>query len=307
MRLPPGGVQHRLVDGDQEVIVTEAGATLRSYTTGDCPVVQGFDEFEVCPGYRGQLLLPWPNRIGDGRYRFGDREHQLAIDEPARGNAIHGLTRFASWVGERVSPCQVEMHHRLLPSSGYPFCLDLTAVYALDRSGLTVRIGARNVGGAPAPFGAGAHPYLQVGTPVIDHCRLSVPARTALITDGRGLPAGKVPVERTALDFMAPRSIAGAILDTSYTDLIPGADGIVRVGLESPAGRRLVLWCEPGYRWLQIYSGDGLPSGERRQALAVEPMTCPPDAFRSGEDLLVLEPGQAFQAGWGIDVTGFRG
>jgi aldose 1-epimerase len=303
---PPSGRQLRLVHGDQEAVVTETGATLRSYTVGGRPVIAGFAESEVCPAARGQLLLPWPNRIGDGRYSFGGSEHQLPIDEPERGNAIHGLTRWVGWLGEPSSPARLVMRHRLLARPGYPHRLDLSAAYELDGSGLRVTVTAVNVGASTAPFGAGAHPYVQAGAPLIDGCLLRVPASTALRTDFRSLPAGRVPVEGTGLDFRRPRAIGDTPLDTPYTDLLRDPDGLARVSLQAPSGRRVVVWCDAAHRWLQIFSGDGLSSAGRRTALAIEPMTCPPDAFRSGEDLIVLGPGESFTGTWGIDITAFR-
>jgi aldose 1-epimerase len=67
-------------------------------------------------------------------------------------------------------------------------------------------------------------------------------------------------------------------------------------------GRLVTLWADASaYQWLQVFTGDSLPLASRRTSgIAVEPMTCPPDAFSSGDDLLVLEPGQEFAAPWGI-------
>jgi aldose 1-epimerase len=303
----PGGRQSRLVCGDQEVVVTEVGATLRSYLVAGVPVLDGFPESEICRGARGQLLLPWPNRLGDGRYRFGGEEYQLPLDEPELHNAINGLARWASWVAEPDSATRLTMRHRLHAQPGYPFCLDLTAVFELDQTGLTVIVSAANIGTVPAPFGAGAHPYLRVGTPVIDTCQLQVPASTVLTTDSRMLPTGRVVVEGTELDFRTLRTIGDHRLDITCTDLVRDRDGLARVILEAPTGRRLTLWADEAHRWLQLFTGDTLPRPERRRSIAVEPMTCPPDAFRSAEDLVVLEPGETVIVRWGIDVTGFRG
>ena len=303
---PPSGRQHRIVHGDQEVVVTEVGATLRSYLVGGRPVLDGFAARDFCSVGRGQILLPWPNRLRDGRYSFDGQEHQVALDEPHLGNALHGLTRWASWTAETASDTGLVMRHRLHARGGYPFSLDLAVSFELDMAGLTVSVSATNIGAARAPFGAGAHPYLRVGTPLIDSCTLRVPAATHLLMDSRMLPTGRAGVEGSPFDFRKPRQIGDLRLDTAYTDLVRDTDGRARVSLESPQGRRVALWLDEAHPWVVIFTGDPLAAPERRRGLAVEPMTCPPDAFRSGEDLTVLEPGEELVARWGVDVTGFR-
>jgi len=303
---PPSGRQLRISCGDQEVIVTEVGATLRSYLVAGVPVLEGFTESEICHDGRGQLLLPWPARLGDGRYTFGGKEHQLPLDDPEFGNAIHGFTRWDNWVAEPQSATRLAMRHVLHARPGYPFCLDLAATFELDETGVSVSLSAVNIGDAPAPLGAGAHPYLTVGTPRVDSCRLLVPASTFLLTDSRLLPAGRTPVSGTEWDFRKSRVIGATRLGTAYTDLVRDCDGLAWAILDAPGGRRLAMWVDQAHRWIQLYSGDAIPPPHRRTSLAMEPMTCPPDAFRSGEDLTVLEPGEKWIARWGVDVTGFR-
>lgn len=237
---------------------------------------------------------------------MGELDHQLPLDEPELGNAIHGLVRWANWVSAEQSEGRLVMRHRLHPRDGYPFCLDLVATFGIGETGLEVTLAATNLGDGPAPFGAGAHPYLTVGAAAIDGWTLRLPAETVLHTDGRLLPGAREPVQGTELDYRVARPIGRTRLDTAFTDLVRDPDGRVRVALEAPDGRRLVLWADRGYPWLLLFSGDTLSSDERRRGLAVEPMTCPPDALRSGEDLITLEPGETTTASWGIDVTGFR-
>jgi len=67
-------------------------------------------------------------------------------------------------------------------------------------------------------------------------------------------------------------------------------------------GTRVGLWAGEGYRWLQVFTGDPLGPDRRRKAVAIEPMTCPPNAFVTADDLLVLEPGEAVTHTWGIQV-----
>jgi aldose 1-epimerase len=77
-------------------------------------------------------------------------------------------------------------------------------------------------------------------------------------------------------------------------------DGLARVELRDPgSGRGLTLWVDETYPYLMLFTGDPLPDVDRR-SLAVEPMTCPPNAFRTGESLIRLEPGGSFTSTWGI-------
>ena len=306
--VPSSGLQHLLVHGDQQAVDTEVGATLRAYTVGGRPAILGFDVTEHATYARGQMLLPWPGRVGNGRYRWQGVDHQLPLDdEYGLTNAIHGLARWANWTAEAPATDRVVMRYRLHSRPGYPFCLDLTATFDLDDCGLRVTLSGTNRSGVPAPFGAGSHPYLAVESELVDGWRLTVPAETRLRTDSRMLPTGREPVAGTEFDFREPRVIGHTQLDTAYTDLVRDPDGRARVSLEAPDGRRLVLWTDRDCPWLVLFSGDALEPAQRRRGLAVEPMTCPPDALRSGVDLIALQPGETATACWGIDVTGFRG
>jgi aldose 1-epimerase len=298
------GRQVEIVHGRQRATVAEVGGGLRTYTVGDVDVVDGYAVDEMCPSGRGQLLMPWPNRIADGAYEFGDVRYELALSEPSRHNAIHGLVRFANWSVESVGAGSVVMAHRLHPQPGYPFLIDLTAEYRLDDSGLRVAITATNRGDAPAPFGAGAHPYVRLGHGPIDGLTLRCPATTHYESDERGIPMARVPVEGSAFDFRRSRPIGDAVLDTAFADLVRDRDGRVTVDLTGPAGA-VSVWMGPAFTDLMLYSGDTLGDvGRRRRALAIEPMTCPPNAFRTGERLVTLAAGETFTGEWGINTEG---
>src|SRR5690606_18112094 len=66
----PTGEQYEIKSGDHAAVITEVGATLRSYRVAGRDVVRGFAAEEPVHLGRGQQLLPWPNRIRDGRYPF---------------------------------------------------------------------------------------------------------------------------------------------------------------------------------------------------------------------------------------------
>lgn len=286
--------------GDQRAAVDPVGGALRSYAAGDRELLDGYPAGEQATSGRGQVLIPWPNRLEDGAYDFEGRSHRLPLTEPERGNAIHGLVREATWtVGEREAP-RVVLEHLLQPQDGYPFLLSLRVEYALSTSGLSVRTTATNVGQDACPFGSGQHPYLTLGTPTVDSLILCAPGRTVLRVDERSLPVGSEPVEGTEYDFHLPREIGGTTLDHAFTDLVRGVDGLARVELGDPKSRTgLTLWLDESYRYVQLFTGDPLPDVNRR-SLAVEPMTCPANAFRTGEDLVRLEPGESHTSAWGI-------
>jgi aldose 1-epimerase len=297
------GKQIEIAFEEQRAIVVEIGGGLRSYSVGDRELIDGYGADAMATAGRGQVLIPWPNRIEDGSYEFDGMSHQLPLTEPARRNAIHGLVRWASWAVAERETHRVVMTHVLHPQPGYPFTLALGSEYLLSGDGLRVRTTATNIGSEPCPFGAGSHPYLTVGTATVDSAVLHVPARTVLQSDDRGLPtAGAAAVTGTDHDFLQPRPIGATKLDDCVTDLERGEDGSARVGLANPEdGTGLTLWVDATYGYLMLFTGD-LPEVDRR-GLAVEPMTCPPNAFRSGEGLIRLEPGESFTGEWGIDPS----
>lgn len=295
------GQQLTIGHGEQRAVVVELGAALRSYTVGDRPVLDGFAADDRISGGRGQILVPWPNRIRDGRYSRDGQELQLPLTEPARGNAIHGLLRWSTWRVLEQQDDRVTLGAVVWPQPGYPFHLEVTAAYAIGPDGLSVTLAARNVGDEVAPYGAGQHPYLTAGTDLVDDAVLTLPARERLLTDDRGIPTGSEPVAGTPYDFRSPRPIGELPLDTAFTGLEPGPDGRPVVCLAHPSGAHGTdLWLGDGTTAVQLFTGDTLPGPRRRRGLAVEPMSCPPDAFRSGTDLVELAPGEQHELRWGL-------
>jgi aldose 1-epimerase len=284
----PSGEQHELVAGPAHAVVVEVGGGLRSFAVAGREVLLGYGEDELCTAGRGQVLAPWPNRVADGRYVFEGCELQLALTEPERRTAIHGLVRFAGWSAVERSASSVTMGHVLHPQPGYPFALRLAVRYELSPDGLAVTATAENAGAGPCPFGLGFHPYLAGA---VDELALAVPAGTRIVTDDQGVEQGREPCDLRELRPVGPRRI-----DATCTDLERGPDGLARVRAGAAT-----LWFDASFPFLQVFSGD-LPS-VGRLGLAVEPMTCAPNAFRSGDGLLRLEPGDRFEGSWGIRVT----
>jgi aldose 1-epimerase len=296
----PSGEQIEIALGDQRAVVVEVGGGLRTYSAAGRELLDGYGIDEMSTSGRGQVLIPWPNRIQDGSYEFEGERHQLPIDDVDEQDAIHGLVRWVAWTAGEREQHRVVMEHMLHPRPGYPFSLALAIEYRLSDEGLGVKTTATNVGPASCPFGGGAHPYLTLGSTTVDSLILRAPGRTVLRSDDRGIPVGAASVEGTEYDFRRPKAIGSTKLDNAFTDLERDHDGVARVQLRDPqGGSELTLWVDQSYPYLMLFTGDPLPDVDRR-SLAVEPMTCPPNAFRTGRDLVRLEPGQSFTGNWGI-------
>jgi aldose 1-epimerase len=294
----PTGEQYEIVSGGHRAVVTEVGATLRSYAVDGVDVIRGFAEDAVVKGGRGQNLIPWPNRIRDGKYTFAAEPQQLPLSEPARGNASHGLVRYVPWLLTDRAPDAVTNQVRIYPQPGWPGWLEASITHRVAADGLTVTVEATNIGDRDVPFGYGAHPYLTVGEPVVDEVSVTVPADTYLEVDDRMLPVRLSQVDGTDYDLRSGPTLGSRTIDTAMTDLARDEDGCWRVIL-SRDNRSCELWADATMKWLQIFTG----GPHRDWSVAVEPMTCGPDAFNTGptsDDLIVLGPGDTFTGRWGV-------
>lgn len=300
--VPASGRQIALRAGDAGAVVTQVGASIRVLRLGGRDVLDGVGPDEPALDAQGQALVPWPNRLRDGRYAFAGQTHQTPLTEPDQHNAIHGFARFAAWEVVEATADRARLRAFVAPQPGYPFALEVAVEHVLTPDGLTVTTTARNAGDEELPYGAGFHPYLTVGTPQIDDATLELHAASRLIADDRGLPTGeRAAVADTPYDFATPRPIGDTELDTAYGDLARDDAGRARVRLAAPDGFAVELWLDEQHPYLMLFTGDSLPEPERRRrALGIEPMTCAPDAFNSGDGLRVLAPAQTFASTWGI-------
>jgi aldose 1-epimerase len=306
---PPTGTDLVLEHERQRLVVSEIGAALRSWSVRGSELLYGAAPGEPDVPYRGNVLAPWPNRLRDGRYVFDGAEHRTALTEPERGNALHGLATGSRWRAIRSSTRHLTLALELGPEAGYPFTLRLSVDYELTAAGVVATLAATNAGTTRAPFGAGLHPYLTHGTATVDELVLEVPAHTRVPLDERRLPSGAaIAVDGTDLDFRRGRRIGAQRLDTCFGDLDRSPAGVARVRLVSSGGeRQLTAWMDESFRFVQVYTADDVPApGRRRGGVAVEPMTCAPDAFNSGDGLLVLEPGTSFTGRCGLTAAGFQ-
>jgi aldose 1-epimerase len=300
----PSGSQVALAAYDQELVVAEVGGGIRSYRREGRDVLDGYEAAEICSGGRGQLLAPWPNRVGDGRWEWDGFTHQLALTEPEHSNAIHGLVRWLPWTAEQTdAESSARMACTLHPQPGWPWQLELSVRYELSPTGLSVTTSVTNEGGpGPCPVGIGWHPYISAFGELVDDVELLVPAISSYISDERGLPLSKEPVEGTDDDFRSPRRVGRARLDVAFTDLERDSDGRSIVEVRGAGGQIVRLWMDDHYTHLMIYTGDTLADvSRRRRGIGIEPMTCAPDMLRNRDGMVVLEPGASLEAEWGLE------
>lgn len=269
------------------------------------PLTETWPAGEKPPLSAGLTLAPWPNRVLDGKFTFDGVEHELEITEPARNNASHGLVRRREWDLVRHTDSLVELSIEIGDEPGWGFPMKFGAIYELSENGLTVVHAATNTGSTAAPYGFGMHSFVRVGDVPLDDCTLEihVGVRAELDPD-RLVPVGPpVPVDGTQFDFSEPRRLADVWLDTPFSEISRDPDGKARYILRAPDGNGTVLWADESLDWVQVFTADpekGQGYPDRGRALAIEPMSCPANAFNSGTGLVTLEPGQTWFGSWGI-------
>ncbi|MFF0909937.1 aldose 1-epimerase family protein [Microbacterium enclense] len=296
-----------------EAAIASVGASLRSLQHEGRDLVVPFATDELRPNYRGTTLAPWPNRVVDGTHRFGGEELQLALTEPDRGHALHGLLSWTDWDIVNATDDEATLTATIPAQAGYPWWIEVRTTFRLGADGLTQTVRAINLSAAPAPWGTGPHPYLVAGDGALDEWTLALPADTVLeVTPDRLVPTGLASVVSDAdrFDFREPRVLGAVEIDHAYTDLVRDADGRATVVVTSPAGTGVQISWDGECPWVQIHTAD-LPAGPgtpgHRAGLAVEPMTCAPDALNADRydydaGLIVLAPGASHEAGWTISA-----
>ena len=301
----PSGEQFQINHGEQHATIVEVGGGIRSFTDSGRDVLQPYSVNAMCDGAHGTPLIPWPNRLADGRFTFDGATYQVALTEPTKSNAIHGFLRWRPWRALEHEADRVVMGVRLFPLQGYPFQLDLRVEYRLGTDGLTVTTTATNSGETALPFGSGQHPYLSPGgDATVDECLLQFDAATRITTDPhRQLPTGTEAVAGTPYDFREPRRIGNLAMDFAFTDLARDKDQRAWVHLTGRDGLTATMWVDATYALIELYTADTLDKPRRRKGLGSEPMTCPPNAFATGQNLIRLAPRESTVAVWGARLS----
>lgn len=303
----PTGDQLFLEAGGTRAVVGTIAAVLRSLEVDGVALTEPVPSGSAPAFGDGIVLAPWPNRVRDGRWLLDGAPQQLDLTEPARGNALHGLLTTADYVVREQGPGHAVLGALIPPQHGWPFLLDSWVRYEVVADGIVVTHGARNLSDRRAPFAVGTHPFLRVGDVPVEELTLTVPAASFVAVDERLNPVGVRPVDAPR-DLRSGRRVGDLELDTAFGDVdpapLPGVEGGASAWLEAPDGRRVTLWQGPDWRWVQVFTTREFPRAEGPgTAVAVEPMTAPPDALNSGDGLVWLDPAQAWEGSWGLTLS----
>ncbi|SDP94398.1 aldose 1-epimerase [Actinopolyspora xinjiangensis] len=301
------GRLYELRSGHHRAVVGGVAASLLSWQVAGTEMLLTHPPEDVGEGFQGKTILPWPNRIDQGTYEFDGERFQVPINEPSRQSALHGLMNFVEWGPVRHRSDSVTLRYLLHPQYGYPFRMEFLIEYTLDRHGPRCTLTAENTGDTRAPVGWANHTYIAAGAGGTDGMDLRLPAKTYYRTNDRLIPTGTASVSGTEYDFRDGRTIGSTRMDTAFTDLSRNRWGHATVRFGGTPGPDVLLWVDESYGYLQVYTDDS-PSERRpqpaRSGITVEPNTCPPNAFVTGESVLVLRPGQRHTATWGLRVLG---
>lgn len=297
----PTGEQLEITQSGSRAVVTTVGAGLRLFEVDGVPYTETFGPDEEPPKGAGAVLIPWPNRVAGARWTHNGQPQDLEITEPSRGNAIHGLVRHETWTVTEHAKSKVTMEVTIDGRPGYPFPFRTTISYELALRGLNVTHTMHNLGEEVMPFGVGAHPYLRPGTLSLADCDIKLSATTAMVLDPvRMIPIGQpVDTRGTEYDFRRGELLCDLQFDHAFGGCKPRGNGLVRHSVGNPRGG-VELWADRDFRWVQVFTPFDYPGARGGFAIAVEPMTCPPDALNSGIDLLHLDPGKSWTGRWGI-------
>ena len=275
--------------GNFKAKINTYGASLISLSNNEFNLIESNTREGL---YAGSVLAPWPNRIKDGRYSFNDEMFELPINEKSKNNALHGLVAHSDWQPVSSSGSSITLEHILDMPKIYPGKLKLQIKYEFIDNYLEIKIDALNIGNKKAPYGVSIHTYFVAGQNLKNNqLFLQLPSSEFMQVDlERLLPLGIEKVDSTEFDFRILKQISNLFIDHAFkadTDLPPR----VRLINESKLGVELEF--DESTKWIQVHTADREAKEDARMAVAIEPMSCPPDAFNSGLDLITLTPNES--------------
>jgi aldose 1-epimerase len=280
--------------------ISTVGAGIQGLWVEGAPLVHGSTTAEPAMT-SGVVLVPWPNRVRAAQWALHGETQYLEATESV-GNAIHGLLANTEYTVVRADRDRLVLTARVEHPPGYPFALDVDVEYTLVASGIESRIGVRNRGGHAAPVAVGVHPYVRLGTTPSEGLTLAIDATRVLPLGDDDLPLSSIGVQGIPFDLRDGVPVGSASRHACFTGL-RAQDGRVRLRLIG-AGASVEVWGDTRFRWAQVYITDQFPGlGPGELAIALEPMTAPPDALNTGTDLHWLAPDRRWSREWGISLS----
>jgi aldose 1-epimerase len=283
-------------------LVSPVGASLFELTLSGNKVIE-----QVAPGrpelYAGVVMAPWSGRIADGKWiDETGAERSLAINEPARNNALHGLVYDKNFEVKKSSASSVELVIDIAATEGYPYALRLAVSYELEEGELYASFAVKNLSDSRAPFSIGFHPYISTAwadAPL----QLQVSAESVLELNENMIATGKAKVSDAGKDLRSGKALAEVKLDDDFTDL-DFVQGIATTKLLTASGSGLEVWQEDVFKHTVIYTPEEFPtSADSIKAIAIEPSSSAVNAFNTKEDFLLLSPGETRSGSWGIRLV----
>lgn len=250
---------------------------------------------------KGMVLFPFPNRLKDGKYTFEGNAYELPINELDKNNSIHGLVTTSKFSVRKFETDEQKasltlVHDEKGTNTGYPFKAKLEITFTITSdSELICECEVTNSDIKNIPFGLGWHPYFKALDKIND-LQLTIPSDKMLEVDNRMNPTGKLVPN---LLFTSPTLIDNHQLDTGFK-IESKSETATTAIFDSQNKVTLNIWQETGvgkYNFLQYYIPD------YRGSIAVEPMTCAPDAFNNGMGLISLKPAEKSAVKFGVKLS----
>lgn len=237
--------------------------------------------------YKSTILFPYPNRLENGKYAFGDKTYQFPINEPDKNNQLHGMVYDAPFevTDQKINSdgsASISCRHAYDGHLDYfPFPFELVVTYSYRADRFEVEFSVTNTGTSVMPFGLGWHPYFQIDGHRISKYQVRLPKTDLLELGKTAIPTGsKEAYPHREIDLNATKlDNAFRITDDSRSYELH----------DQGSGLRIAMSASEAFDYLQIFT----PPGD--EAVAIEPMTCNINAFNNKEGLRELEPSKEFK------------
>lgn len=278
-------------DGLWRAQISPVGASLVGLWHADVEIVASpYDEPHRA--LAGAVMAPWPNRLEDGTWKFGNREFAAAINDADGNNANHGLVFDKVFDIVNHTESLLSLETTIFDERAYPFEILLKITYALKNNGLQVSFEAQNLSAEAVPVAFGLHPYFVAE---IDS-ELELNARTWVQKNSRNLPTLSTPIDFSSAARQGRNRIAELDIDDCFTDLVANERGYFVTTISRPSiGIAIDIEQSRALSHLMLYKLQEVEK-KKRMLLAVEPQTSKANFLRSLEGEELLQPNQALKA-----------